>query len=180
MKNTASSCDTNLGTGAHLLSDWAMADLDVAYVPTPKQVVRQMLHLAQLRRGEVLFDLGAGDGRVMIEAARTFGAQVVGVEIDPQRISRLKQRLRSTGVSAQVIQSDFMDVDLSTANVVAIYLSESANAKLAPKLNRELPRGARVVSLDYPLSGWKPQEELVVKGALPRKLFLYRISKLTK
>ena len=157
-----------------------MVDLDVAYVPTPKQVVRQMLQLARLRRGETLFDLGAGDGRVMIEAARRFGARAVGVEIDPQRILRLKQRLHSTGVSARVVQSDFMQVDLSTANVVAIYLSESANARLAPKLARELPPGARVVSLDYPISNWKPEKEMVVKGTLPRRLFLYRISKLTK
>ncbi len=154
-----------------------MVDLDVAYVPTPKNIVRQMLLLAELRRGETLFDPGAGDGRILIEAARKFGAQSVGIEIDPQRVSRTKQRLTSTGIKAEVIPADFMDVDFSSADVVAIYLSESANAKLAPKLERELHDGSRVVSLDYPLPGWVPEKEVTVKGALPRKLYLYRVSK---
>lgn len=163
-----------------MVGEWTMVDLDVAYVPTPKHVVHQMLQLAELRRDEVLFDLGAGDGRIMIEAARTFGAQVTGVEIDPQRIARIKDRLRSTGVTAKVIQADFMDVDLSTADVIAIYLSDSVNAKLAPKLSHELRSGTRVVSLDYTLPNWKPEKEVLVKGAVPRKVFLYRISKLTE
>ncbi len=154
-----------------------MVDLDVAYVPTPKNIVRQMLLLAELRRGESLFDPGAGDGRILIEAARKFGAQSVGIEIDPQRVSRTKERLKSTGIKAEVIQADFMNVDFTSADVVAIYLSESANAKLAPKLERELQEGSRIVSLDYPLPGWVSEKEVVVKGALPRKLYLYRVSK---
>src|SRR3972149_6319428 len=98
-------------------------DLDVAYVPTPKHIVRHMLSLAQLRRNEVFFDLGAGDGRIMIEAARRFGALVTGIEIDPQRITRIIERLKSTGVKGTIIQADFMTVDLSSADVIAIYLS---------------------------------------------------------
>jgi len=134
-----------------------------------------MLTLAGLRRGETLFDLGAGDGRIMIEAARKFGARAVGIEIDPERVTRIQDRLRSTGIKADIIQADFMKVDLSSADVIAIYLSESVNANLAPKLERELRAGARVVSLDYPLPGWPPEKESIAKGALHRKLYLYRV-----
>jgi len=155
-------------------------DLDVAYIPTPKHIVRQMLQLAQLRRGERLFDLGAGDGRIMIEAARKFGARATGIEIDPERVARIRERLESTGVKAEIIQADFMKADLSSANVIAIYLSDSVNAKLAPKLWRELRSGARVISLDYGLPDWKPEKELLVKGAVPRRLLLYKVSKVTK
>jgi precorrin-6B methylase 2 len=154
-----------------------LVDLDVAYVPTPKTIVRQMLVLAGLRRGETLFDLGAGDGRIIIEAVRKFRARAVGIEIDPERVSRIRDRLRSTGIKADIIQADFMDVDLSSADVIAIYLSESVNTKLAPKLERELRPDSRVVSLDYPLPGWTPERESMTKGGLPRKLYLYRVSK---
>ena len=152
-----------------------MTNLDVAYVPTPKSIVRQMLLLAQLCRDEVLFDLGAGDGRILIEAARSFGARCVGVEIDPERITRLKERLKSTGVKANVIEGDLMQLDLSAADVVTMYLSDSVNAKLAPKLARELKTGARIVSLDYVLPGWRHEKEVTVKNAaMTRKIYLYR------
>jgi precorrin-6B methylase 2 len=157
-----------------------MVDLDVAYVPTPRPIVHQMLNLAQLRRGERLFDLGAGDGRVMIEAIRKFGAQATGIEIDPNRVQRIRERLHSTGLKAEVIQADFMAVDLSPADVVAIYLSDSANAKLAPKLSRELRPGTRVVSLDYLLPNWQHEKEVLTKGPIPRRLWLYKISKMRK
>jgi SAM-dependent methyltransferase len=151
-----------------------MTNLDVAYVPTPKGIVRQMLLLARLRRDELLYDLGAGDGRILIEAARSFGARCVGVEIDPVRIARLKERLEATRVMAEVIEGDLMNVDLSKADVVTIYLSNSVNSKLAPKLTRELKPGSRVVSLDYVLPEWDHEKELIVKStALDRKLYLY-------
>ena len=152
-----------------------MTNLDVAYVPTPKSIVRQMLRLAQLRRGETLLDLGAGDGRILIEAARSFGAHCVGIEIDPERVTRLKERLRSTRVEAKVIEGDLMELDLSEADVVTIYLSDSVNLKLAPKLRRELKPGARIVSLDYSLPGWRHEKEVTVKNAaMTRTIYLYR------
>lgn len=155
-----------------------MVDLDVAFIPTPKAIVQQMLQIAQVRQGEILFDLGAGDGRILIEASRRFGAQTVGVEIDPNRVTRIKERLRATGVQAKVIQADLMDVDLSSADVIAIYLSYSVNSKLAPKLSRELKPGARIVSLDYVLPGWVPEKEITIEsGGVSRKLFLYRVAR---
>jgi ubiquinone/menaquinone biosynthesis C-methylase UbiE len=155
-----------------------MVDLDVAYVPTPKQVVRQMLNLARLRRGETLYDLGAGDGRILIEAAREYGAKPVGIEIDPARVSRMKERLKATHVDAELIQGDFMEMDLSKADVVAIYLSSSVNARLSPKLRLELREGARVVSLDYDLPGWTIEREIKVEsGGVKRTIYLYMVSK---
>ncbi|MGA3108111.1 MAG: class I SAM-dependent methyltransferase [Candidatus Bathyarchaeia archaeon] len=154
-----------------------MVDLDVAYVPTPKDIVRQMLQLASLRRGETLFDLGAGDGRIMIDAVRRFGAKAVGVEIDPERISRTRERLAATVTQAELIEGDLFQVDLSSADVIAIYLSDSANAKLAAKLKDELKAGARVVSLDYKLPGWAADRELEVNtSGITRRLYLYKIT----
>jgi precorrin-6B methylase 2 len=154
-----------------------VVDLDVAYVPTPKDIVRQMLQLASLRRGETLFDLGAGDGRIMIDAVRRFGAKAVGVEIDPERISRTRERLAATVTQAELIEGDLFQVDLSSADVIAIYLSDSANAKLAAKLKDELKAGARVVSLDYKLPGWAADRELEVNtSGITRRLYLYKIT----
>jgi predicted RNA methylase len=154
-----------------------VVNLDVAYVPTPKDVVRRMLRLADVRRGEHVFDLGAGDGRILIEAVRGFGARALGVEIDPERLTRIKERLISTGTEAEVIQGDFMNIDLSPADVIAIYLSNSVNAKLAPKLRNELKVGARVVSLDYALPGWVPEREVTVQsGGVARKIYLYEVA----
>ena len=151
-----------------------MTNLDVAYIPTPKNIIRQMLLLARLRQGEFLYDLGAGDGRILIEGARTFRARCVGVEIDPERVKRLRERLEATKVEAKVIQGDLMQVNLSDANVVAIYLSDSVNARLSPKLSSELKPGARIVSLDYSLPGWKLSKQVSVSNAgLNRKIYLY-------
>ncbi len=153
-----------------------LVNLDVAYVPTPKGIVRRMLGMARVRRGETVFDLGAGDGRILIEAVRRFGARATGVEVDPERLARIRERLTATGTDATVIQGDFMEVNLSTADVIAIYLSASVNAKLASKLRNELKAGARVVSLDYVLPGWTLERELTVKsGGIARKLYLYRV-----
>ncbi len=154
-----------------------VVNLDVVYVPTPKDIVRRMLRLARVRRGETVFDLGAGDGRILIEAVRGFGAKAVGVEIDPDRLARIHERLTATGTKAEVIQKDFMKADLSSADIIAVYLSPSVNAKLAPKLRMELKKGARVVSLDYVLPGWIPERDVTVRsGGITRKVYLYRVS----
>jgi len=152
-----------------------VVNLDVAYVPTPKDLVRKMLRVAGVRRGETVFDLGAGDGRILIEAVRGFGARAIGVEMDPERLARIQERLTATGTEATVLAGDLMRVDLSSADVVTIYLSASVNAKLAEKLRNELKPGARVVSLDYVLPGWASERDLTVgSGGITRKLYLYR------
>lgn len=152
-----------------------VVNLDVAYVPTPKDLVRKMLRVAGVRRGETVFDLGAGDGRILIEAVRGFGARAIGVEMDPERLARIQERLTATGTEATVLAGDLMRVDLSSADVVTIYLSASVNAKLAEKLRNELKPGARIVSLDYVLPGWASERDLTVgSGGITRKLYLYR------
>jgi len=152
-----------------------MVDIDVAFVPTPKLIVRAMLQLAALRRGETLYDLGAGDGRIIIEAAREFGARAVGIEIDPKWINRIKERLAATNSKAELIEANFFTVNLTSADVITIYLSDSANARLAPKLGSELKEGSRVVSLDYGLPGWIPRREVEVSASgIVRKLYLYK------
>ena len=154
-----------------------MVGLDVAFVPTPKKIVRSMLQLASLRRGETLVDLGAGDGRIIIEAVRHFGAHAIGVEIDPARVSRIKERLAATGIEAELIKADMFDIPLNSADVITIYLSASANARLAPKLRAELAEGTRVVSLDYPIPEWEPERELEVEASgIERKLYLYKVT----
>lgn len=152
-----------------------VVNLDVAYVPTPKDLVRKMLRVAGVRRGETVFDLGAGDGRILIEAVRGFGARAIGVEMDPERLARIQERLTATGTEATVLAGDLMRVDLSSADVVTIYLSASVNAKLAEKLRNELKPGARIVSLDYVLPGWASERDLTVgSGGITRKLYLYK------
>ena len=154
-----------------------MVELDVAFVPTPKRIVRAMLQLASVRRGETLFDLGAGDGRIIIEAAREFGARAVGVEVAPEYVRRIRERINATGIKAELIESDIFKVDLTPADVITIYLSPSANAKLVQKLNDELKPGTRIVSLDYPLPGWVPKREVeVTASGLRRTIYLYRKS----
>ena len=146
----------------------------MAFVPTPKKIVRSMLQLASLRRGETLIDLGAGDGRILIEAVRRFGAHAIGVEMNAALIARIKERLTATGTKAELIEGDIFDADLTRADVITIYLSASANARLAPMLRAQAKKGARVVSLDYSLPEWRPERELDVKASgMERKLYLY-------
>jgi SAM-dependent methyltransferase len=128
------------------------------WLPMPVKSARRMLQLAAVRPGETVFDLGSGDGRMLIVAAREFGAQAVGVEIEPMRAfaSRLILRLFKAHPAAHVVRANLFDVDLSQADVVTLYLLANTNARLVPKLRRELKPGARVVTLAFPLPGWEP------------------------
>ena len=130
------------------------------FVATPTSVVRQMLILAELKPGEVLYDLGSGDGRAVIMAAKDFGAESVGVEL---RDDLIKKALTSINLSklndrTRIIQKDIFDVDLSAANVVFLYLTTSANERIKPKLEAELKPGTRVVSHDYEILGWNAKK----------------------
>lgn len=129
-----------------------------AWSPTRTRIVHKMLEYAKIQPGDVLVDLGAGDGRILLEAVRRHRIRVVGIEIDPLRWAYCRLRL---GVSAgrnlaSVRLANFFDVDLSFATVVTFYLSQAAADKLKEKLERELPEGARVVSYRRPIRGWKP------------------------
>jgi tRNA A58 N-methylase Trm61 len=130
------------------------------YVSTPLSVVRQMLVLSELRPGELIYDLGSGDGRVVIMAAQEFGARGVGVELREDLVKRAIERVSELNISnkVKIVQSDMFNVDLSQANVVTLYLTTSANDKVKPKLESELKQGARVVTHDYEILGWKPHK----------------------
>jgi len=128
------------------------------FVATPLPVVKQMLTLAQLKAGEILYDLGCGDGRVVIMAAQDFGARGVGVEMREDLVKQALGKVSELGLEGRVkiVQSDMFKVDLSQADVVTLYLTTSANDKVKPKLETELRPGTRVVSHDYEILGWRP------------------------
>jgi predicted RNA methylase len=121
-------------------------------------VVQHMLKLADLRAGEVLFDLGAGDGRTVVMAAKSFGARAVGVELREDLAKKALSTIHDNGLADRVtiVNGDMFGVNLASADVVFLYLTTSANEKIRPKLETELRKGVRVVSHDYEIVGWKP------------------------
>lgn len=128
------------------------------FVPSPLPVIQRMLQLAELKPGEVLFDLGAGDGRTVIMAARTFSARAVGVELREDLAKKALSTIHDNGLADRVtiVNGDMFNVNLTSADVVFLYLTTSANEKVRPKLETELKKGVRVVSHDYEIVGWKP------------------------
>jgi ribosomal protein L11 methylase PrmA len=131
---------------------------DVPYVPTPEQVVDAMLRLAKVTAGDTVYDLGCGDGRIVITAAQNFGARGVGIDIDPQRIREANANAKTAGVADRVkfIEQDLFKADIRPASVVTLYLLTSINEKLKPKLLKELKKGTRVVSHQFDMGPWKP------------------------
>ncbi len=137
-----------------------LQDLDVIYVPTPQPVVEEMLRLAEVSGDDLLYDLGSGDGRIVITAAREFGARGVGIDIDPTRIAESEANAEEAGVTdkVQFIQGDLFEADLRPATAVTLYLLNSLNVKLRPKLLDELRPGTPVVSHDFDMGEWEPDE----------------------
>ena len=138
---------------------------DVPYVQTPDDVVDAMLRLAAVGKDDVVYDLGSGDGRIVITAARDFGARGVGIEIDPRLGAESVRWAQRAGVAERVrfVQQDFFQTDLSPATVVALYLSQGLNARLRPKLARELRAGARIVSHRFDMGDWPPDQQIRVE-----------------
>jgi predicted RNA methylase len=130
------------------------------FVPSPVSVIQFMLKLADVKAGEVMFDLGAGDGRTVIMAAKSFGARAVGVELREDLAKKALSTINSNGLSDRVtiVNGDMFNVNLTSADVVFLYLTTSANEKIRPKMETELKKGVRVVSHDYEIVGWKPEK----------------------
>ena len=130
------------------------------YIPTPQDVVDRMLEVAQVTNKDTVFDLGCGDGRVAITAAKKYGARGVGIDIDKDRISESKRNARDAGVAPLVRfeQGDILNADVSTATVVTLYLVSSANLKLRPILTKQLQPGARIVSHSFGMGDWQPDK----------------------
>ena len=137
---------------------------DVPYVPTPEEVVDKMLELAKPKKGEVLYDLGCGDGRIVVTAAKKYGVKGVGVDIDPERIKESNANAKEAGVTDQVkfIKKDLFTMDFKDADIMAMYLLTSVNEKLKPKLLEQLRPGSRVVSHAFSMGDWEPDQEVTV------------------
>ena len=148
------------------------------FVPTPYDVVNRMLTLAGVTRDDVVYDLGCGDGRIVITAAERFGARGVGVDIDPQRIAESNANAERAGVRHLVrfIEQDALAVDVSEATVVTLYLLSSSNAKLRPILTRQLQPGARIVSHAFSMGDWEPDvtDRFEDERGNSRTLYLWR------
>lgn len=149
---------------------------DVIYVPTPEPVVEAMLQVANVTKTDVVYDLGCGDGRIPVTAARKYGARGVCFDIDPERIKEANANVAKNNVGAlvKVVQGDLFEQDLSGATVVTLYLLPSLNVKLMPKLMKELKPGTRIVSHAFDMGDWKPEKELDVDG---RKVYYWTIPK---
>jgi ubiquinone/menaquinone biosynthesis C-methylase UbiE len=131
----------------------------VIYVPTPQRAVDRMLELAKIEKGDLLYDLGCGDGRIVVTAAKRYGIKAVGFDIDPERIKESRENVRTNGVEHLVTikQADIFTLDLSDANVVTLYLLPQLNVRLMPQL-RQLKPGSRIVSHDFDMRGAEPNE----------------------
>jgi SAM-dependent methyltransferase len=161
-----------------VVSSAAMLDLDVIFVATDLNVVYAMLDAAKVGPGDVVYDLGCGDGRIVVATASRYGARGVGVDLDPERIREARENAARAGVTARVtfLTQDLFSTDVSGATVVAIYLSPDVNLRLRPKLLRELRPGSRVVSHQFDMGDWLPERsfEVAVAGAA-RRVFLWRV-----
>jgi SAM-dependent methyltransferase len=132
---------------------------DVVFVPTPQEAVDKMLEMAEVKKTDLVYDLGCGDGRIVVTAAKRYGVRAIGVDIDPERIkeSRANVRRNKLGKRVRILHADIFDLDFSNADVVTLYLLPSLNVKLMPKLARLRP-GTRIVSFDFDMAGAKPAE----------------------
>jgi SAM-dependent methyltransferase len=159
------------------LSAQEQVQINTPYVSTPPAVVSEMLQLAQTKPTDVIYDLGCGDGRIVIEAAKRYGARGVGVDNNPERIREAQENARRQGVShlVEFRIGDLYETDLQDATIVALYLLPDVNLRLRPKLKNDLPRGARIVSHNFDMGDWKPKKKRTVDG---ETVYLWKIRRL--
>lgn len=141
---------------------------DIHYVPTPPEVVDEMLRMVNVHKGDVVYDLGCGDGRIVIAAAKKYGVRAVGIDIDPERIKESEANARREGVANLVKfrQEDLFQANISEATVVTLYLLDRLNEKLRPKLLRDLKPGTRIVSHAFRMGDWEPEQSADVNGRM--------------
>ena len=145
------------------------------FVQTPLEVAKKMLELSRVKEGDTLYDMGCGDGRLIILAVKEIGAKATGIELREDLVERARTEIKRLNVEdkVKVIQGNFFDVNISDADVITLYLTSSANERLRPKLESELKPGARVVSHDFKVPGWKPSA--VYDELLGHTIYTYRI-----
>jgi SAM-dependent methyltransferase len=141
-------------------------DLDVPFVPTNYEVVEEMLKIANVGKNDILYDLGCGDGRIVVTAAKKYGARGIGYDIDPTRIAESWENAKKENVTdrVQFIEQDLFEADFSKATVVTMYLLSSVNLQMRPKLFQQLKPGTRIVSHDFNMGDWMPDKETQVGG----------------
>ena len=147
------------------------------YIPTPEAIVDRMLDAAHIKAGETVYDLGSGDGRIVIAAAQKYGAKAVGVEIRPDLCRQAQARIKTLGLEDRVtmVEGSALRVDLSPADVVTMYFLTTSNERLKPSLEK-MKAGSRVVSNEFPVKGWKPVEVVHVKnGSMEHSIYVYKI-----
>lgn len=139
---------------------------DVIFVPTPQELVDDMLRLADVKKGDVLYDLGSGDGRIPITAAKRYGIRAVGIDIDPDRIKEANANAARAGVTGLVTfrQEDLFQAGWKEATIVTLYLLPDLNLKLRPRLLKELKPGTRIVSHQFDMGDWRPDKKLEMEG----------------
>jgi Methyltransferase domain len=151
----------------------------VPYVPTPQEVVEKMLDMAQVKKGDVVYDLGSGDGRIVVTAAKKYGVKAIGFEIDPQRIKESHENIKKAGVEklVEIRQQDIRTVDLSPATVLTMYLLPEVNLMIRPNIWTQMKPGSRVVSHDFDMGDWKPVRTEHVKDSSgwEHSLYLWRV-----
>ena len=152
----------------------ALRGPDVVFVPTPGEIVDTMLRMAGVSKQDTVYDLGCGDGRIVITAAQRYGARGVGIDIDPERVAEATDNVSKAGVAdrVKIVQGDLFEADISAATVVTLYLLTDLNLKLRPKLLRDLKPGTRVVSHAFSMGDWKPVRTEEVSGTT---VYLWRI-----
>ncbi|HEX8985886.1 MAG TPA: class I SAM-dependent methyltransferase [Bryobacteraceae bacterium] len=161
-------------TGAVVFAQAPARTPDVPFVPTSQELVVQMLKLANVTNKDTVYDLGCGDGRIVITAAKDFGARAVGVDINPERIKEANENARKAGVNGKVnfVEGDLFTAEIRPATVVTLYLLPNVNMRLRPRLLKELKPGTRVVSHSFDMEDWKPDKEIEVNGS---RLYLWTI-----
>ena len=149
---------------------------DVPFVPTPQPVVEAMLKLADVKKGDILYDLGSGDGRMVVTAAKLYGVKGTGIDIDPQRIQEANANAKKEGVENMVhfVNQDLFEADIHDATVVTLYLLPGINLKLKPKLWKDLKPGTRIVSHSFDMGDWQPEKKVDVDG---RMIYFWTIPK---
>ena len=151
----------------------------VPYVPTPQEVVDRMLELAQVKKGDVVYDLGSGDGRIVITAAKKYGVKAIGFEIDPERIKESQENIKKAGVGnlVEIRQQDIRNVDLSPASVLTMYLLPEVNLMIRPNIWKQMKPGSRVVSHDFDMGDWKPVKTETIKdgSSWEHTLYLWQV-----
>lgn len=172
-----SACAVFLPLGAQEVKD---GEKLAPFYPTPETVVERMLKLGELKPGEKMYDLGSGDGRLVIMAADKFKADATGIEIDPDLYKQSSERIKAMGLEkrARIVNGDILKQNFSNANLLTVYLLPSSNDKIRPMLEKQLKKGTRVVAHDFQISGWKPVKEEHIEDdgeGRSHTLFLYVI-----